>query len=125
MRKSISSLMVKNKLAGFSRTEHAKHLKPFLDREYIVPVLLKAIDILDVLKSRPDGLRVEEIHRLTGISKTTVYRILRTFVTSGYISQNATSSYVVEEAPIPVRQGALRNISEQNICPAVKEFRRS
>jgi ribose transport system substrate-binding protein len=105
----MSSLIGKNKVAGFSRTEHAKRLRPSLDREYIVPVLLKAIDILDVLRNRPGGLRVEEIHRLTGISKTTVYRILRTFATSGYISQNAASSYVVEG-----RQETLRNISEQN-----------
>ena len=61
-----------------SGPERAERLKPELDRQYFVPVLLKSVKILELLRSAPEGLRIEQIHLKTGIAKTTVFRIART-----------------------------------------------
>jgi DNA invertase Pin-like site-specific DNA recombinase len=75
-----------------SRTERARRLQPSLDREYIVPVILKTVRILDLLGSQPGGLRSEQIHQQTAIAKTTVYRILRTLVVSGHLKHGANGA---------------------------------
>jgi hypothetical protein len=78
-----------------SRTERARRLQPDLDREYIVPVLMKSVQILELLGSKPQGLRIEQIHQRTGFAKTTVYRIVRTLVVSGYLVHSGDGTYAV------------------------------
>lgn len=81
--------------ASESRTDRALRLQPKLDREYIVPVLLKSVQILDLLGEVPDGLRIEHIHKETGIAKTTVYRIVRTLVVSGHLCHVDNGTYAI------------------------------
>lgn len=81
--------------ANESRTDRARRLQPNLDREYIVPVLLKSVQVLGLLGDVPDGLRIEQIHQKTGISKTTVYRIVRTFVVSGHLCHADNGAYAI------------------------------
>jgi len=57
-------------------------------RLYLIPVLSKALDILELLQEENQPMTLEAIHRKTRISKTTVYRILKTFVHRGYLSQS-------------------------------------
>ena len=78
-----------------SRTERARRLQPDLDREYIVPVLMKSVQILELLQRTPEGLRIEQIHHRTGVAKTTVYRIVRTLVVSGYLRHGEDGAYSV------------------------------
>jgi hypothetical protein len=78
-----------------SRTDRARRLQPELNREYIVPVLLKSVQILELLRAAPDGLRIEQIHQKTGIAKTTVYRIVRTLVVSDYLIQRGDGTYSI------------------------------
>ena len=59
---------------------------------YLIPVLSKALDILEMLQ-QSQGMTLESIHKQTGISKTTVYRILKSFVHRGYVSQSADGTY--------------------------------
>jgi hypothetical protein len=80
---------------GESRTERARRLQPELDREYIVPVLLKSVQVLELLGKAPDGLRIEQIHQRTGFAKTTVYRIVRTLVVSGYLVHSGDGTYSI------------------------------
>jgi ribose transport system substrate-binding protein len=47
---------------------------------YLIPVLSKALDILELLQAENQPMTLEAIHRQTKISKTTVYRILKTYV---------------------------------------------
>lgn len=84
-----------------SRTERARELQPKLDREYIVPVLLKSVQVLDLLGDVPDGLRIEQIHRMTGIAKTTVYRIVRTLVVSGHVHHGSNGAYAIARRITP------------------------
>ena len=78
-----------------SRTERARSFQPNLDREYIVPVLLKSVQVLDLIGETPEGLRIEQIHQETGIAKTTVYRIVRTLVVSGHLCHADNGAYAI------------------------------
>jgi ribose transport system substrate-binding protein len=62
-------------------------------RLYLIPVLTKALDILELLQTENQPMVLEAIHKRTKISKTTVYRILKTLVHRGYVSQGADRQY--------------------------------
>ena len=62
-------------------------------RLYLIPVLSKALDILELLQVDNEPMTLETIHRATKISKTTVYRVLKTFVHRGYLSQSPDGLY--------------------------------
>jgi len=62
-------------------------------RLYLIPVLSKALDILELMQSENQPMTLEAIHRQTKISKTTVYRVLKTFAHRGYLSQSPDGLY--------------------------------
>jgi ribose transport system substrate-binding protein len=62
-------------------------------RLYLIPVLSKSLDILELLQTENEPMTLEAIHRKTRISKTTVYRVLKTFVHRGYLSQASDGTY--------------------------------
>ncbi len=74
-------------------------------RLYLIPVLSKALDILELLQAENKPLSLEAIHRETKISKTTVYRILKTFVHRGYLSQSQDGLYRQISRPKKLRFG--------------------
>jgi ribose transport system substrate-binding protein len=61
---------------------------------YLIPILLKSLDVLELLQAESQPMSLEEIHRRTRISRTTVYRILKTYVHRGYLAQSADGLYV-------------------------------
>jgi len=63
------------------------------NREYIVPILCKALQIMEVLRAESSGLRLEDIHLATGIPKSTAYRIVRTLVAKHYVAQEQRNLY--------------------------------
>lgn len=60
---------------------------------YLIPVLTKALDILELLQAQKQPMSLEAIHRETKISKTTVYRVLKTFIHRGYLVQGPDGLY--------------------------------
>ena len=62
-------------------------------RLYLIPVLSKALDILELLQSESQPMTLEALHRRTRVSKTTVYRVLKTFVHRGYLAQAPDGTY--------------------------------
>lgn len=78
-----------------SRTDRARRLQPNLDHEYIIPVLLKPLQVLDLLEEIPEGMRIEQIHQKTGIAKTTVYRIVRTLIVSRHLCHTDNGTYAI------------------------------
>jgi ribose transport system substrate-binding protein len=74
-------------------------------RLYLIPVLSKALDILELLQAENQQMTLEAIHRATKISKTTVYRILKTFVHRGYLSQSQDGLYRQISRPKKMRFG--------------------
>ena len=74
-------------------------------RLYLIPVLSKALDILELLEAESQPLTLEFIHRKTRISKTTVYRVLKTFVHRGYLAQSPDGMYRQVTRPKKLRFG--------------------
>lgn len=74
-------------------------------RLYLIPVLSKALDILELLQAENQPMTLEAIHRRTKISKTTVYRVLKTFVHRGYLSQSPDGLYRQVTRPKKLRFG--------------------
>src|SRR5580698_2385240 len=74
-------------------------------RLYLIPVLSKALDILELLQAENQPMTLEAIHRQTRISKTTVYRVLKTFVHRGYLSQSPDGLYRQVTRPKKLRFG--------------------
>lgn len=74
-------------------------------RLYLIPVLSKALDILELLQAEGQPLTLEAIHRRTHVSKTTVYRVLKTFVHRGYLSQSQDGTYRHVMRPKKLRFG--------------------
>jgi ribose transport system substrate-binding protein len=56
--------------------------------KYLVPIVAKAIDLLDCFGSDAELLTLEEIVQATGIPHTTAYRILHTLVSRNYLLQS-------------------------------------
>ena len=74
-------------------------------RLYLIPVLSKALDVLELLEAENQPMTLEAIHRRTRISKTTVYRVLKTFVHRGYLSQSPDGTYRQVTRPKKMRFG--------------------
>ena len=74
-------------------------------RLYLIPVLSKALDILELVQNESEPLVLEEIYRRTRISKTTVYRILKTLVHRGYLAQTDDRTYRSLARPKKIRFG--------------------
>jgi ribose transport system substrate-binding protein len=90
-------------------------------RLYLIPVLSKALDILELLQveNRPQSL--EQIYQRTNISKTTVYRILKTFTHRGYLAQAENGLYRLASRPRKVRFGFGAQSSDMPFSEAVRE----
>jgi biotin operon repressor len=74
-------------------------------RLYLIPVLSKALDILEILQQEKQPKSLEDIYQRTSISKTTVYRILKTFTHRGYVAQSENGLYRLVSRPRKVRFG--------------------
>jgi ribose transport system substrate-binding protein len=91
---------VKPFFAGGSST-----LRKATKRLYLIPVLSKALDILELLQAENQPMTLDAIYRQTKISKTTVYRVLKTFVHRGYLSQSPDGLYRQVTRPKKLRFG--------------------
>ena len=60
---------------------------------YLIPVVSKTLDILELLQTEARPMSMEEVHRRTGIAKATVYRALSTLVHRGYLAKSSDGSY--------------------------------
>jgi len=90
-------------------------------RLYLIPVLSKALDILDLLQGEKSPLTLEVIHQRTNISKTTVYRILKTFLHRGYLAQTQDGLYRLISRPRKARFGFGSQSAEMPFSEAVKD----
>ena len=66
---------------------------------YSVPVLMRALDILEFLRRSDIPLKPDEISNATGVSRTTTYRILHTFVRRGYVAQDQGGKFSLVSLP--------------------------
>lgn len=94
-------------------------------RLYLIPVLTKSLDILELLQTENQPMVLETIHRLTKISKTTVYRILKTLVHRGYVAQTSDRQYRHIARPKKLRFGFGSQSAEMPFSVAVADSLRS
>lgn len=62
-------------------------------RLYLIPVLSRALDIIELFESKREPLTLESVYSETRIPKTTCYRVLKTFVHRGYLSRSEDGLY--------------------------------
>src|SRR3984893_4091150 len=90
-------------------------------RLYLIPVLSKALDILELLQNERSPLALESIYQRTNISKTTVYRILKTFAHRGYLAQSQDGYYRLVARPKKARFGFGSQSAEMPFSEAVTD----
>jgi ribose transport system substrate-binding protein len=88
-------------------------------RLYLIPILSKALDIMELLQAEKAPMTLESIYQRTHFSKTSVYRILKTLVHRGYISQSADGLYRSAGQPSKLRFGFGSQSSEMPFSEAV------
>jgi IclR helix-turn-helix domain len=60
-----------------------------------VPVIVRTLDILELLSRSDIPLKTNEISSATKVPQTTTYRILRTLAHRGYVSQNVEGRFSI------------------------------
>ncbi len=83
----------------------------------------RVLDILELLQAENQPMTLESIHRQTKISKTTVYRVLKTFVHRGYLSQSPDGLYrhfeaIAEAVDLPM---VLYNVPGRTVADLLPE----
>ncbi len=96
-------------------------LRKTTKRLYLIPVLSKALDILELLQAGNREMSLEAIYRELRISKTTVYRVLKTFVHRGYLSQSPDGLYRQVSRPKKLRFGFGGQSAQMPFSNAVTE----
>lgn len=79
--------------------------KAKIKKLYLIPILSKALDVLELLEKTSGSITLEEVYQQTHISKTSVYRILKTLVHRGYVAQRETGEYRLMSRPRRLRFG--------------------
>jgi ribose transport system substrate-binding protein len=92
---------------------------PKIKRLYLIPILSKALDILELLEAEKKPLTLELIYQRSAISKTSVYRILKTFVHRGYVAQTQDGAYRLVSRPKKMRFGFAGQSAEMPFSEAV------
>jgi ribose transport system substrate-binding protein len=98
--------------------------KAKIKRLYIIPILSKGLDVLELLGQNHGPITLEEVYKKTQISKTSVYRILKTLVHRGYVAQTQNGQYrlvvrprrlcfgfAVQSADLPFSQAVSRSVT--------------
>jgi ribose transport system substrate-binding protein len=88
-------------------------------RLYLIPILSKALDVLEVLQAHEHPMSLEAVYQRTHISKTTVYRILKTLVHRGYLAQSQNGLYRLISRPRKIRLGFGKQSGEMPFSEAV------
>ncbi len=88
---------------------------------YLIPILSKTLDVMELLEQEKKPLNLEQIHQRTGISKTTVFRILHTLVHRGYVSRPEDGRYRLVSRPRKLRFGFGGQSGELPFSNAVTE----
>ena len=73
---------------------------------------MRAFSVLEVLATTPAGVRLADLSRTVGLHKATVYRLVRTLVLLGYVTQTADGEPYRITEPDPLRRlaGGLTNL---------------
>jgi len=95
--------------------------KAKIKRLYLIPILSKALDVLELLEQDHAPVTLEDVFQRTKISKTSVYRILKTLVHRGYVAQSQNGAYRLVSRPRRLRFGFAAQSAEMPFSVAVAQ----
>ena len=95
--------------------------KAKIKRLYLIPILSKALDVIELLEQDNTPLTLEDVYQKTNISKTSVYRILKTLVHRGYLAQTQSGQYRLVSRPRRLRFGFAVQSAEMPFSEAVAQ----
>jgi len=95
--------------------------KAKIKRLYLIPILSKALDVIELLEQDNTPLTLEDVYQRTNISKTSVYRILKTLVHRGYLAQTPSGQYRLVSRPRRLRFGFAVQSAEMPFSEAVAQ----
>ena len=95
--------------------------KARIKRLYLIPILSKALDVIELLEQDNASLTLEDVYQKTNISKTSVYRILKTLVHRGYLAQTQGGQYRLVSRPRRLRFGFAVQSAEMPFSEAVAQ----
>jgi ribose transport system substrate-binding protein len=95
--------------------------KTKIKRLYLIPILSKALDVIELLEQHHASLTLEDVYKKTHISKTSVYRILKTLVHRGYLAQSQNGQYRLVSRPRRLRFGFAVQSAEMPFSVAVAQ----
>jgi ribose transport system substrate-binding protein len=95
--------------------------KAKIKRLYLIPILSKALDVIELLEQDHASVSLEEVFQRTKISKTSVYRILKTLVHRGYVAQAQDGQYRLVSRPRRLRFGFAAQSAEMPFSEAVAQ----
>ena len=95
--------------------------KAKIKRLYLIPILSKALDVIELLEKDNAPLTLEDVYQKTNISKTSVYRILKTLVHRGYLAQTQNGQYRLVSRPRRLRFGFAVQSAEMPFSEAVAQ----
>lgn len=85
--------------------------------------ILKALDILDLFNSTQPRLSLAEICTRVDMPKSTVFNLLKTLESRGFIEQMANGDYAMGTAPIVLSQSARVNVElRDRAAPLLREL---
>jgi ribose transport system substrate-binding protein len=95
--------------------------KSKIKRLYLIPILSKALDVIELLEESSTPVSVEDVYQKTHISKTSVYRILKTLLHRGYVAQAQNGLYRLVSRPRRLRFGFAALSAEMPFSVAVAQ----
>lgn len=95
--------------------------KAKIKRLYLIPILSKALDVIELFEQESASLTLEDVYQKTNISKTSVYRILKTLVHRGYLAQTPNGQYRLVSRPRRLRFGFAVQSAEMPYSEAVAQ----
>ena len=96
-----------------------KDRKKTTKRLYLIPILSKALDIMELLQAEKSPMGLEAVYQRTRFSKTSVYRILQTLVHRGYVARTSDGLYRLVSLPMKMRFGFASQSAEMPFSEAV------
>ncbi|HEY6852505.1 MAG TPA: helix-turn-helix domain-containing protein, partial [Terracidiphilus sp.] len=93
--------------------------KAKIKRLYLIPILSKALDVIELLEQSHAPVSLEDVYQKSQISKTSVYRILKTLVHRGYVAQAQNGQYRLVSRPRRLRFGFAVQSAEMPFSVAV------
>ncbi len=88
-------------------------------RLYLIPILSKALDVMELLQAERAPMSLEAVYQRTRFSKTSVYRILQTLLHRGYVARSGDGLYRLVSLPLKLRFGFAGQSAEMPFSQAV------